>query len=451
MHISCLGIRHRAGHIVRGAAALAIAATAGVAQAQDTDAVAYAPVAPFRSIEPYLDVHGSASYTDNAFRSVTDKQSDTTAAVGVSLDIKHDGRKFDANAQGNLDWVKYLNNSFGSKALGYFDGRAIWGESTDWIQWSVAETFGQLLTDALAAPTPDSLENINYFTTGPTFNVPLGTLAQLSLYGLYSRTSYENSNLNSHEYLGGATLGRQLSSSSRLSLNATSQHTKFDDDITNTNYDVRQYFLSYEGTGPRTTLTLEGGYTKLIRTGHEGQGTLLRAELARRISPSSSVYFRAGQDYSTAGQALRATTFAGSSATAGAPLASTEPFKERTYEGGYRYARGRTNVSLLVNRIRDVYLEHDNLTHTITSYVAYFERRLGPTLTVSLRGSYGKSQYPALGDFDETQYSAELSKSFSHLVLSTQYGRFARKSLGTLDYQENRVGLRASYSFNVRP
>ncbi len=424
-----------------------IAAGTGAAQAQEAD---YAPVAPFRSIESYVDLRSSVSRTDNVFRTESNKTSDTLGSLGVGLDFRHDGRKLDVDARGDLDWIDYLDNSFGSKAFGYFNGNATWGEPTDFFQWVARETFGQLLGDPLAAVTPDNVENVNYFSTGPTFTLPLGNVGWTKLLGLYSKSSYAQSDFNSDSLLGGLAFGHELSSSSRLSLNGTTEHTSFDNSA-NPDYDVQQYFVHYEAAGARTTIDTDLGYTTLHEQGHSDSGLLARLRLGRRVSQSSSIYIRGSDERSSAGQSLRGGTATGGVAGASVLPATADPFRERTYELGWRFSGSRTDVSLLVSHVEDTYERQVSLNNTGTTYSGTFERRLQPTLTLSLIARRDSRHYDALGKYDETNFTAELAKLFGRLGVSLRYERYDRtgSQVGTgtpLGYTENRAGLRLTYA-----
>lgn len=436
------------------AAGVLVAVTSVQAHAQDAGVseTAYPPMKPFRSVNSYIDLRSAVTHTDNVLRTPDNKQSDTVASVGLGLDFRREGSQLEVNALGDMDWVKYLDSSYDSRVLGSFDGDATWGKSSDRFQWVARETFGQLLSDPLATATPATLENVNHFSTGPRLNLQLGSAAYVSLNGLYTNTNYERSDLDSNSLLGGVAIGRALSSSSRASLNAVYQRTKYTNDVKNPDFHVWQYFAHYDLTGVRTDLSADVGYTQLERLSRKDSGLFLNTTLGRRVSQSLSVYLRASDEFSTSGESLRAAP-TGLSSGGDGPVASAEPFRERTYELGLRWERARTDASLSFARIRDRYEQQVDLNHSSTQINASIERRLRPTVALTLTGRRSVGDYDALGDYHETRLTGGLTKSFSHLGLTLRYERYDRSGSGpgVVGFKENRIALQAGYALNRAP
>jgi uncharacterized protein (PEP-CTERM system associated) len=187
------------------AIALGAMASSHVALAQD------APSAPAAAGSgSYVELRSTFERTDNVFRTIGDEVDDTLASVGLAVSYERDGRLLDVGAVGDLEWVEYLDDSYPGQLLGLMNARADWQTPSEVFMWGMVDTFGQLTNDPRAAATPDSLENVNYFSTGPTVNVPLGDATQLSLSGLYSNTSYEESDFDSKQYDLGLGVVRQL-------------------------------------------------------------------------------------------------------------------------------------------------------------------------------------------------------------------------------------------------
>ncbi|MGH8211338.1 MAG: hypothetical protein ACREU6_17430, partial [Steroidobacteraceae bacterium] len=220
-------------HALRGRAvgravgAIVALTSAGAVCCQEQQA--YAPLPAFRSQQGYLEVHSGVSYTDNVLLAsgASGKVGDTLFVNGFAVDYARQGSKLDLDAQGSLDWVEYLKHTYGGTAYGTVNGSALWGHPTDLLQWVVRDTFGQLAADPLAPATPTNLENVNYLTSGPTLNFGFGSDLRLSLYGLYSRTTYQRSPFDSYGVTEGASFAHALSASTSVSLNGSRERTLF--------------------------------------------------------------------------------------------------------------------------------------------------------------------------------------------------------------------------------
>jgi hypothetical protein len=422
-----------------------------VARAAPPPLAEFAPIAPFTPVRSYLDVYTGVTYTDNVERALGDnRRSDAIVMAGTELNIHRQDRELQLNAVGDLEYVKFVPAVYNGRAVGNLDGTAQWGRETDWFNWTLRDTFGQLSTDPQATANSANLDNVNYVSTGPTFNIPLGSLMRMSLYGTYSNVTYEKTRLYDYNaYLGGASLNRQLSEISTLAVVGEYQSTHFADTANYAQFSLRRFFVRYSIDGVRTRIRIEVGH-QAIRDIHTSGGSLyIDTKLARRISMASSVYIRAADSYSAAGDLLQAQ--AGSSMTPTLPgqasnVASGVPFHERTYAVGWSFNKPRTTLSLEVSRIRDAYEQRATLDNATTSIVGDFTRRLMPTLSLDLMARFDVVNYTVIGKYNTRQLTAALTQSFGHLALSLQYDNFNQtSSTASLAYKENRIRARLIY------
>lgn len=426
---------------------IVVAAAASAAHAQETN---YAPVAPFSPAGAYFDLHSAAMYTDNVSRTSGAQSSDTLVSVGTDLNLHRHGSRLNLDAEGDLDWVQFLRNSYGGRAFGYFDGTALWGKPTEVFQWLLRDSFGQLLSDPLAAATPATLENVNYLSTGPTVNLPFGSRTRLSLNGVYSNTTYEKSNFDSHSLQTGASLSRQVSAISTVSLNAATQKTQFLDRVDYSDFDSQQYYVGYTAEGRRTTALINLGY-RLLREHNPDTthgGLLVQVQLGRRISPSSSVYVSGREQYVAAEDALRGGFTPRAQPGTAVNVASSAPYRERLFEGGWRFDRSRTSFSLFASRTEDNYDRQASLDRSTTAFTGSVEHRLSSTVNLALTARTYSVDYTTLGKYDERAFSAVLSKIFGRLSVALDYERYDRTGSGAIEgYRENRIGARLKYGF----
>ena len=410
-----------------------------------------APERAFRSPVDYLQVHTGLTYTDNVLQTTADKRSEGLASVGFDLDYTHAGSHFYFDSRGAVNWVDFLENTYNSVASGALNAKAQLGNSHDWLQWAAWETFGQLDTDPLAAPTPVNIENVNYFTTGPILNFGLGQTNRLSVRALYSNSYYEKSPYDSHSYDLGASLSHELSTSSNVALDVDSRRTEFQDPRFATDYEIRSAFLGYTATIARARFDAQAGYTSLHQRGTNSGAPLLSLGLQRRISPSSTIYLQGQVGFSSDTESIRTAAGLGAPGVAFAAASTPSPIKQETASLGWDFQRPRTSVSLFGAATRQRYerqavLDQNNLTLQLL-----LVRRLGPTLSAMASVQRQTQRYGTVGaDVNQTALIVGFSKTFTWLGVSLRYQKFRRSGSSSGDnfvatYDENRVGIYVTY------
>jgi hypothetical protein len=412
---------------------------------------AYAPAGAFRSPVDYLQVHTGLIYTDNVLQTVVDKKGEALASAGFDVDYTHKGPRFEFDSRGAINWVEYLEHTYAGIASGALNAKALAGSSDDRLQWAAWETFGQLDTDPLAAPNPVNVENVNYLTTGPLLNFPLGQSNRLSLRGLYSNSHYQKSPYDSNSFDVGASLSHAVSTSSSISLDGDARRTDFRDPLVATDYEIRSAFLGYTATIARARFSAEAGYTTLHLHGTSSGSPLMSLGLERRISLSSTIRLQGQVGYSADTESIRTAAGLTTPGVAFADASTPSPIKQETGSLGWEFARPRTTVSIFSAITRQRYARQASLDQRNLLLELLVTRRLGPTMTAMLSAQRLTRRYSNLGaDVTQTALIAGLSKTFTRMGLSLRYQKFHRGGSSSNSamvgvYDENRVGLYVTY------
>jgi len=401
------------------------------------------------------------TYTDNARRTPVNEVDDQIVSLGVNLDINHDGRLVDYRAAGDLAWQDYTDNSYASQVLGHFDGQLDATLIQDRLTWDVKETFGQVTANPLVPQTPDTLSNLNYFSTGPRFSLPIGTQTAFQLAGDYSRTDSGNeesglagstADLSGERYLGSVALIRRLSPRSSISLQGDTEHFEYDDESIVPSYDQRHAFVRFEARGARNTINTDLGWVELDSV-RKTSGLLARIEVQRRLTPAQTLSLRADQSYSGAGDALRSGLDLNNPVIASTPISTTDPYKDRSVGLGWRYAISRTELTVDLSRSKEQYQTQTQFDRTRKSISAYATRRLTPRLDLRMDALYTREDYPVTG-YDDKELDASLGLNWHfgrHVTAGLRYSRLKRTSSDpTTEYAENRIGL-AFFVSPLRP
>ena len=413
----------------------------------------------------YVDVLAGLAYTDNALQTSANRTSDGIGVAGFSTDYLRTGN-LSLSLLGNLERLEYLHHSFAGSFYGQFFGSGVFGKPTNLLQWQLADSFGEEMTDPLAAPTPLNLQTINYLTTGPLVNLHFGLTNRLTLFGNYTRTTYQRSPFDSQMYQGGARFRHALAGTSSVSLDASASHTQYLDTAAilgyfagASSYDIRQASIEYRGTFVRTTVLLRAGYNTIQYSGARRHGApLYEARLSRQISPFSTIYVDGQQTYSTNGQSLfspgaQVNLQLGASVNPGYAVA--QPFNRRSADVGWLFSRARTSLSLTGTYEQDVY-DQTGITTQYNrreeSVAALIGRQLRPTMRVQLRMQGYWDHYSQLGAQTRRE-DVELtaSKRFVRTMIAfyverlQQSGTPGRSGFFATSYHDDRVGIYVTY------
>lgn len=389
--------------------------------------------------------------SDNVGRLADNEQEETIANLGLLFSVDEHTRRLDADVVGNLGYYDYLDDTFDSELLGNMAANLRVGLVEERVYWLVADNFGQVLIDPFTPATPANRENINYFSTGPRAQFTLGGAMLLTAGARYSKTSYEDSPFDSTGLLAELGVGRALSSSSELTLNARAMQVEYDESALNGDYDQNELFLRYDATGSRTRLTLDAGHSQIDQDAASGSESelLLRLQVARRLSSRSMATLNAGQEYSGSGS-----TFAAQQS--GSPIGlesasgrqTIDPFTSRYAGLGWDYTAGRMGALVSVSWRDEQYELNPLLDQTITVFGVGMHREMSPQLRLSLDANLrsGSFELPG-GDYDDLGVRAALDWRMTRRVaLRLSYEHANRDSdLAAANYTENRIWLSIGY------
>jgi hypothetical protein len=387
--------------------------------------------------------------SDNIRRVPAGEESETILTAGLEYGLLRTDGRFHADVDVDLSYFDYQDDTYDSEVLGIANADLRYLFVPGRFEWSLIENFGQSAEDPFAASTPDNRENINYLTTGPDFMFRLGTAADITLFGRYSTTDYEESDFDDERLLGGLALGRELSARSELSLNVTAERVEFDDTDAGSDYDRQSAFLRYDTEGARTTVGVEAGYTEIHDDGSTSSTPLFELDVERRMTERSTLTFSGGVRSSDAASALRAGSLPGG-ATPGGPdeVSSTDTFEAQHASLAWAFTAQRTEFMLSAGWEQDDYDNDSTLDRDRNIYQVSARRQITPRLSLRAEAELVSSDYDNFGqDDDESRYGLFLSwNAVGRLYIEADVEYFDRDSSNALsEFEETRVFLRFAW------
>jgi hypothetical protein len=391
-------------------------------------------------------------YTDNVGRVDVNEQSDTVGIAGLNFAVDVDRPRFDARAAADLRYLKYFESDFDDRINGGLDGMLGFAFVPERFVWVVQDNYGQVSRNRQVADNPGNLQDINYFSTGPDITLPLGSRTTFQVTGRYEDAYFEDGNQDSTTKRGTAALVRQLSSAAALSLNGSYSEIDFDDDQVFTDYTVEEAFLRLALTGSRTTLTLDGGTSRLEREHDAGKSdsVLARLDVARLIGARSSVRLVVGTMPSNTQQSFRLDQSQG-----GVNVGpDSEVVAGDSFKSDYAYLTfttdwERSGFTMLLSarsQEHDVFTDQDRDQYRAT---LTFNHELTRAVSVDVRGTYLDEKFTNTG-FAFDQWGAGLGLRWElgrRVSLRARVDHYVGSSDdGTRDYTENRAYLGINYS-----
>lgn len=388
-------------------------------------------------------------YSDNIVRASVDEVGETIGTVGLQLDWLERTRRIDGEATVDLNYFEYLDNTFESEVVGTANGSLALAILPERLQWIFEDSFGQAQDDPFGPATPDTREDLNYFSTGPDLTLRFGSTGFTRLFGRWSSTTYETSPLDAKRTTGGIAFGRRASPRSELSLNGITESIDFDSDL-NTDYDRKSAFVSWRLDASRTLLTTEVGYTWLDRDGgDETSGSaLVNVVVTRDLSASSQLLLTLSSQLGDTGDSLRS-ALTGNVVGVGSQITATsDPFENRVASLEYRFSRNRTEFALGASYNDDEYQTQTQFDRNRYVYSASFLRRLSGALDFELGATLNSEDFVNTGiETDELRYDAALTwRAFRTLGMRLRVERYDRNTADDAgEYTENRAFLTLAY------
>src|SRR3954454_22830196 len=91
----------------------------------------------------YVDLNAGAYATDNARRTHFQAVSDTVMSAGVSVNTTHQGTRLDYEAYGDINYLKYADDSYKAEPYGVLDASASYAFVPERFDWVLRESFNR--------------------------------------------------------------------------------------------------------------------------------------------------------------------------------------------------------------------------------------------------------------------------------------------------------------------
>lgn len=394
-------------------------------------------------------LRGGAGYTDNVGRAGDGGVESAFYSLGGTLSYARQAGRVLADVRADLDWLDYEKEGIDSRVWGDLNGQVRYVIVPDRFLWVFADDFGQGAIDPFASTSPNNVENINHFRTGPQLTIRLGSAAGATLDARYGNVWYEDSPNGSDRYNAGLRLFREQSNASRIYLRGSYEDVQFEDDAFLEDYDRVEAALGYEVAGARTTLTAEAGYTEVNRGDSRFDAPLVRLELERRLGDAFVLKLRGGSEFNDSATNLRAVAQFDPRGGRVGVVATGDVFETRYGGATLAFRRQRTGLQAGVDYYDEDYLSLDAYDRKRLRVHVGFDRELTRSLSLRLGAHRQESESDQDGglDYEEYEYGAGLTlRPTRKLALGLNYQYYRRPGDSYASFDENRAWLRVQWS-----
>ena len=387
--------------------------------------------------------------SDNVTRVAQGEVDETIATAGLSLSATEQTRKLDLALSLDIDYLDYLDDTYDSEYVGGLNGIATFNIVDERLQWVIQDTYGQQLLDPLAPARPDNREDVNYFTTGPTFSFLPGSRSPVQIEARYSRVNFEERPSDNDRLSGALSVGRDTGRDTTISLNLTAERVEFDDGAAADRLDSASAYIRYEKAGNRTTVSADLGYNEVESGGFEGDGLLLNVDVSRQTSANGTLALTASSSYSDQGDIFRLLQDTTGDLRETADGVSTEaPFQHNFLALSYVIAQERYGIDLSTSFSEEDFEGGVGLDRDVFRSDARFTREISRRVFVRADIRFARREFKYLDRRDDDLVLGVTGgyRFMDGVAVSLEYQHFQRNSITVgADFTENRAFLRLEY------
>lgn len=401
---------------------------------------------------------------DNVTYTAIDPIAQRYLRAGLGFAITQDVSALQMSLTGRAEYRNYQDDAFGSTVDGQLAGLVNWVALPDRLFVTAEDSLSVQPVNVLAPDAPGNRQQVNVFSLGPTllFSMPAAMQGRAELRYVDNDAEITDEFNSQHVSLALRAI-KELSQTSRLSMNAQVQQVDFDNDIVARDYDRYDLFARYSRSLAHFELGADFGYSRIdYRRGESRSDPLLRLDAEWNPSQNSQFTASASSQFSdTATDALRGVEAGSPSGASDTPaevpgqiltgdaVVNASPYEVRSLDLGYAYTGTRLHFAIAPYVQKRNYVDSDEFDQKSRGGRFDLEWVARPQLTLGLYATHDNLDYTVLDREEKTsRLGATLRYRWTrHLGLNLQWERYKRESSEPgQDLEQNIVYLSVSYT-----
>lgn len=285
--------------------------------------------------------------------------------AGLGFTVTENLSALQLSLGGRVEYRDYEDDVFDDTVDGTLSGRMNWIAIPERLFFTVEDNLSVQPVNALAPDAPGNRQQVNVFSAGPTllFNWTSSLHGQAELRYVNSHAEVTDE-FNSQRLASAVRTIKELSPTSRVSLNLQAQRVDFDDDVVARDYNRYDLYGRYVRELANFQLGADLGYSRIdYRQGESRSEPLLRADAEWTLSPRSQLTAVLSSQFSdTATDALagiQSESTVPVNVLTGDAVVNASPYEVRGLDLGYSFTGTRLNLSLTPFVQKRDYVESD--------------------------------------------------------------------------------------------
>ena len=281
---------------------------------QATVALALIAAAPLGHAAQQFEwaMDASAGYDTNpGYLGLGNKGSETLYAGG-SVFLDDQTARLKSRLGGTGGFLEYSGGAYPSRFVGALDGQFEYQIVPRLFFWTLDETFGQSTTNMLAGPSPSNMTNVNLFSTGPQFHIPLADSYYATAGGQVGFARYESGSVpDDSRRSANLALTHQLAHFTTVSLQGDWTHILYSNSEAlnpttyGSGYDLENLFGRYVHNTVRSSYVIDLGEGRVRQAGIDHTSPTFRFNLSDQILPHFNLGIAGGTAFSDTAQQFR--------------------------------------------------------------------------------------------------------------------------------------------------
>ncbi|MHB8257509.1 MAG: hypothetical protein ACYDHY_03285 [Acidiferrobacterales bacterium] len=396
----------------------------------------------------------SAVHSNNMALSSTDPRADwLNVAKGKLAWQENNLRNFSARVYSQLEYDDYQHQVFSNQTLFTLNSAATWMIKPQSLSWTAEDYYGQVPIIPFATITPNNIQNVNVFTTGPNVLVHVDPLNTLAFGARYDNFHAGVANNNSNRVGGFVGWLYQYSPITVFSLNYHGEHTKYTQNVAVSGYSRQDLFLRMNTHLQDTAWIADLGGTwlnqRLNQTGRGNvNGVYARLLASHRLTERSTVDVTAMSAITDTEDAILSAEAVGGIASG--TTVGTDIYRQDSVSATYTYSRGYStdSVNLFDQKLKYYTAPLDQQQTGADVQLGY---RLSGMLLGNIFGSYVRSRFYESSVINRIgQEGAGLTYEARPNIFLGLEGQVTRQrsNAAANSYSEKRIVLSISYYSN---
>ncbi len=348
-----------------------------------------------------------------------------------------------------LEYDNYVHHTFDNQTLFFLNSAGTWSISPQRLTWTAEDYYGQIPINPFAVNTPNNMQNVNVFSTGPNLFLRMDPLNTLELGARYGNYHADTGSTNSNRGSAFAGWFYQLSPITVLSLNYQGEHAGYTSSAVGSGYTRNDLFARMAMRRPYGALIMDLGNTWLQQTNvADISGIYARLLASQQLTEASTVSFTATSTLTDTADTILAAQGVG--AVTSGTIVGTDIYRLKHADVAYTHRRtyGTDRIRIFSERL-DYYTAP--LDQELTGADADMGFQLTGTLLGSIYGRYVRTRYFANSGVNrDGQEGVRLAyETRPNLFLGLE-GRLTRRqsTIPGSSYSEARVILSITYYRN---